>query len=578
MGFLDLIGMSPTQALQQQVASEGSSPPPQTAPAPAVPATGPSDSGGGVGSIFNGIGGAISGAMDNYNNGGMFSSADDDKVDPATGVPKGVMARVNNQSMFKLGLMLIAAGQPQSAESRAKILSGLGNAVGDSNEQINSFAKSRLEMAKFKLVQRQALQEEAASANINKVFGGMGTMAPVSPGMRAVEATQATVGAPGGVPAVVAGGTGTDTLAGGSGVGSPDPATTGTTAPAPDGAPLPISPSVQPVRPVVSNKPLPPDRFPTLQDVWTPADKAAIMISPTTAAKSDYIRKRTQDLANMEIQGKPYINQQTGQQEVGVYKGGVLIGTKSLGQLEQDIVDKTDPRTGDVTRDTVRGGHVVARTDVRDPAAARRDEAESQMIRADRKDLVDAYHSDIRPRLDSIDRLDKFRQIVKEGNLIAGTAADTRINIANALATAGVLDKGKIQQLINSKQLEAELAKGAGEFAKKYEGPNVSNFDMQNAQRIMGASLNNDPAVLGASIERLRSDHVSSVKQYNERASRHNTSLPEEYTGTLRSRSTVPTVDRNFDGVPDAQQKQGGGPTPEQIKAAAQAQLKKLGL
>lgn len=533
-------------------AQAGASSQPAPAPPPATAMPGPPSGGGGIGSL-GGIGTAISNAM---SGGGIFGDTSGDAtVDPATGIPVGISRRANNQSLMKMGLMLMAAGSRQSDDSRAKILAGMGGAIGGETDQMNSFAKTRLEMAKMKLLERQQLQEEASGNALRKMLGGDTT---ASPGATAVTAAQSgnasvapAVGAPIPAPAAVAGAT------------PPlDPQTTGATTPAP--APAPTTGG--PITPHYDDKPSPPAAPDFMKDA-TPAERRIVgMMKPNEAIAA--IAKWQEGRAGMETEGKPFKDTTTGQLLVPVYRNGQLIGTRSKGTLTPDVVDVPDAN-GDVQRKTVVGGHTTAIMDVRDPVSAENRASENKAITEDRNTLVKTYDEAVKPALVAHDRLGKILETVKTGKVITGPGADARVSVVNALASAGYLDKSKIQELINSKRLEQELAVGAGEFAKKYEGPQISNFDVQNAARIMGASLSNDKNVLASSIDRLRQEHRQTIEAYQEKSGRHNSTLPESYTGTHRQRLSAPVVDKKFDDDKPAQVALPAGATQADLLAEA---------
>jgi hypothetical protein len=91
--------------------------------------------------------------------------------------------------------------------------------------------------------------------------------------------------------------------------------------------------------------------------------------------------------------------------------------------------------------------------------------------------------------------------MVKDGRVIAGTGASLRVGFGNLMASMGVANPRLIDELVTTDLVGAELNRAAGEFAKSYYGPQISNQDVVNAKEAIGAMQSNSKerleAVLG---------------------------------------------------------------------------------
>jgi hypothetical protein len=555
-----------------------SAPSPDAASPPAAaPVAGPSGGSGGAGNFVSGIGGALANAMQG---GGLFSDPNapaNDKIDPVTGASQGQVQKANNQSLMKMGLMLLAAGARQSDDSRAKILSSVPGTL-DNSDQLNNFAKSRLEMAKMRLLERQELNERTSAAAINAGMGIGGTPSPgasavATPGAMPTPATalaQGPVPAAGGAPMRItppgvptAGGSGEPSLAEQSQMNANVAPLQG--APAASATPAMVPPPL-PTKP--TGAPPAPDFF---RDA-SPGEKRAVALMPKVADKTAAINQWQLARSQMEVEGQPYIDTQLGQKMVPVYKNGVHVGSKSLGAIGDEVKEEGDKRI------TTRGGRTIGIADVReDPTEAANRTAENAAIKSDREDLYKTYNENVKPAEQTLGRLNSLYDKLGKGEAIVGTGADIRRTALNAMASAGYLNKNAVQELVNTNRLEAELGRGAGEFAKKYYGPQISNADVENANRLMGAVMSNNKDIILAGIDGLRNEHKATISTYQERADRHNSSLPESYSGTLKQRYTAPSANTKLlaDPEPAAPAQTATAPAGGDMRAQAMAELER---
>jgi hypothetical protein len=190
-GIFDSLNFDPLALLQARaldpsttgsVAAPGGavSPAPPAATPPA-PVASPAATGGG-GSFLGGIGTAMANILQGSGASGDIPS--DTEIDPVSGIPKGIARRANNQSMMKMGMTLLMAGLSRDPGTRGKMLAALPGTM-DATDTINNFAKTRLEMARTKLIERQILAEEATTARAQATYGPqggpVGTVAPGTP-------------------------------------------------------------------------------------------------------------------------------------------------------------------------------------------------------------------------------------------------------------------------------------------------------------------------------------------------------------------------------------------------------------
>jgi hypothetical protein len=517
--------LSPIDLLQARVMSapQGdatASTLPSPAPAdalPPAPVSGPSTGGGGFGGIGSALARAFSGE------GIIGDTSGDAEIDPMTGMPRGLQRRATNQSIMKMGMMLMAAGMRQSDDSRAKMLSTLP-AVMDTSDQVNNFAKNRLEMAKVKLAERQQLQEMASSAAIDRNLGF--TPAGPSPGVP-VGSAPATVVPPAGMGAGTASGSPATAAAP---VNGPTPAASASTAPASPTLPL-TSPPPAPVRPQFQ---------PSQQQA-----QALALMAPGDKIKA--YNAMMQEYNKTEYTGAPYVDPTIGQQVVDVYVGGQKVGRRAIGSVPTVVKDTTDDE-GTTTREKVDpvSGAVRERTEVRDPATEEARKAATETIKADRNELQKNYTTNVRPAIETYDRIDKLQKIVSEGKSISGPLAERRVSWLNSLAAMGFLNKDAIKDLINTSDVQAELGRAGGEFAKKYYGPQISNMDVTTANKVMGALLSNDKDVQANALERIKNLHRETINAYKQDAELHNSRIPEHLGEKYSKIFKAPTIDRDF--------------------------------
>lgn len=543
----DPLAIDPLQLLQARVAPQpamGSGVPPapqaEVAPPPA-PATGPSAGSGGFGGIFGGIGSAMSRAVSGE---GVFGDTSTDaEIDPLTGAPRGMSRRANNQSIMKMGMMLMAAGMRQSDESRARLLSQMPNAITDNTEQVNNFAKNRLEMAKIKLAERELLQTETASKMVDDQLrrsGGAAPAAPVATVTPPLLATSpaATPAPTGPAPTVI----------------PPPVVDNGTVPPAPAPPAAPTLPLTEP--------PPPPDR-PEFQP--TPAQAQMLSVLPHKQ-KVEKFNKLQEEFATLEYTSREYLDPRTGALKVDVYKGGQKTGTREVGKLTPEVVDTIDPVTKETIRETRVGGHVTKRENIQDPETTEARTAGNKLIAQDRERYIKEHEEKAAPAVQAYERLGALAKDVREGRAITGALATPKAWLANRLSSMGIInDDALIQKLLNNQATERELKLAAGEFAKAYYGPQISNNDREAAEKLFGAAMSNDKRLVAASLEAMQKQARTKVEDYQKKAIKHN-----ERVGKSPNLDTelfsVPMIDYKFD-EPQASAPAGGVITPDMARA-----------
>jgi hypothetical protein len=83
-----------------------------------------------------------------------------EEINKTYGVPQGIVNNANSDSMIGLGGLLMAAGQRQTPQQRAQMLSQLGNAVSAGDRSLYTGAQSYLMSKKY--------QDEAGMADLKK--------------------------------------------------------------------------------------------------------------------------------------------------------------------------------------------------------------------------------------------------------------------------------------------------------------------------------------------------------------------------------------------------------------------------
>lgn len=514
--------------MAQDPASTGSVPPAASV-APAggqAVAPSPSPDQGGGGFSASGIGNTLG---DMFSGKGLFGgSASDTEIDPMTGAPRGMQRQANMQSMMKMGLLFLAAGQNMSSDSRAAILAKAPSLVGGGNDDINSFAKSRLEMAKLRLEQQKQLNEKAAMDSQTETLRSLAGGGPApSAGAGAVQQAQAgnaetaaALGAPGAAPAA------------GGAPAAPMPAP-GATMGAP-AAPLPTGPALAPGG--VPRGPL-----------LSPADVAGITANPTVAGRGQAISQVLTANQNREVQGQPTFNSQTGKFETPIFNGR---GEKIRTQVGDTPAVTTRDIEGERHSGYVKPDgtfHTISKSAIpEDPAAVEQRKANLQLAQGDRDKLQTNYTDAVQRSVQSYDKMRGIREQVRDGKGVFGTGSDLLRSTMNALATAGYLDKEKTGDLNVSSNFERVMKNGVAGVIKDFNGSQgVSNTDREFALQVMGAAAtNNRDAVINA-LNNGMTDVKDIVGRHNENVDRHN-GLLNDFSGSTKQRLTVPRVDRNF--------------------------------
>lgn len=517
-GFLGLNPWSsdPMQSLTavaQQQPDAPQAPAPAPAPDPATtgavpaaapaPEAAPASSGGGFGDMIGRL----------FSGGG--AQPGDDKLDPNTGVTVGQMRQLNMQSIQKLGLILLAAGGRMTGDQRAAILSKAGDAL-DNSGQLNAFAKMRLEMANARLAERKQQQAEQKSAYVRALLGGSGA---------------ATLGVPG-----AAGGTSSGAAPAATGVGStplmPDangqmPAPAAAPAAASGAAPAPQS---------------------SVTAGMAPGEVAAVAGMDDEKAL-EYLAKRRGELDGAARMGPVYTDPDTGEKRADTYANGQKTGSISVGKLLGAVTEETGP-DGSTRRVTRTGNTVTGIQDVaEDPATRENRQALMSATRADRDTLHKDYQENIQKSVQTYDKLQAVRKDVLDGKGLFGPAEGSNLykGAVNALAEISPKFKAWAGDLNVTSNFERVMKEGVAGVIHNFNGSQgVSNADREFAVQVMqAASTGNREAVKNA-LENAMADQKSLVSRYNENAARHNSNL-SDYSGSLKTRLTAPTVDRNFD-------------------------------
>lgn len=501
------------------------------APSPAPAGTGPSDGGGGSGA-FSGIGSALSRAISGD---GLFGGhGPDGPADPVTGLTDGDKRRNNMQGMMKFGMMLMAAGMRQSDDSRARILSALPGTLGDND--INGFARNRLEMAKIRLLEKQQAAELAQGAALSKVFGAQG--APVE-----------TV--PNGTPTAVPNGTNPAPLAaplpGAPVEGAPAPVSGDpgmVPAPAPAPAPAPGA-GVVPAQPSASIMPLLGEAPKPKRPVWQPAmqERAAFDLLPPKA-KIEYVTKRTAEMANEKYESVPYIPKGSNLQVVDVYQGDQKVGIRTIGPAPEHMTVVNGPDQTQVQEKRDSAGRLVDRKVVRDTLY---DEAEKGLlgtVEKDSSELRKLHRESVAPAAKNFDKLVQLEDTVRSGETLTGKMADVQRNAIGWLDTMGMLQNGDVQKLVATNRVSAELGAAAGRFAKENYGPQVSNQDVVNAQQLLGAISTGNKDEIADALARIRQEQRNKIENFNGAADEFNSRL--EKTRANKDFYRAPRVDKDF--------------------------------
>jgi hypothetical protein len=534
--------------------------PPSNGAAPAAPAE---DNRG----IMDRLGDAFSGRAP------LFGSAptDDNEIDPMTGAPKGLVRQSNMRSMMQLGLTFLLAGQRMSSDQRAAILSKAPGLIGGGDDSLNSFAKTRLEMAKLRMEQQKMQQDQQSQQAIMQALGvGGGTAAAPSAGAQGVQAGQqalaqaAPVVAPGlatpdanaapggGIPANAA----TDYQS--PQAPAPDPAPAPTPAPAAIAAPggVPRQAMGGPVQQATSSADDPKN--------WTATEKLAILAQPTTAGKATALQQIQQARAAGVRTGAEQYDDATGKLYAPQYDGrGNMTGRLDLGTPRQTTRDTDKYREEGYIHPITKEFQVTKRTDLQeDPGTARMSRAEIEGATKDRDTLKETYEKTIQPGLQTYDKMAKIRADVEAGKGVFGTGADLRMQAYNALATLGYNFDGKLTGDMNvTANFQRVMKNGIASVIKDFNGnQNVSDRDVKLAQEVMQSAASGNREAVKNALDNAMADIRGNVERYNSNAKSHNSLLDGSFEGNLKKRYTVPTIDRDLSPAQQRAQEAQGQP------------------
>lgn len=493
---------SPEMALMQKIGQDGAPAAPQVpdpattgaippqAPTQAPPAAPAAPSGGGLGDL---LANAISGR-------GIFGGqAGDDTPDPNTGITPGDRRASAMQALLKMGLLFIAAGQNISNDSRAAILAKASGIFG--GDDMNSFAKSRLEMAKLKLEQRKQLAEEQSTQAITQALGGGlgGGAAAPSAGAGAVQTAQA------------------GNEATGAAIGAPATAAT-----APGGVPRGGL-------------------------TFSDADRLRVLAQPSPAGKASEMAKVLSERQNAEQEGAPYFDRQTQTMKIPVFRNGQRVATKDGGRLPEETRDVGGFREkGYALPDGT--WHVTGRQEIaEDPTNVENRRARLGIAQKDRDTYQGTYQDSVQTAVKSYDKMREIREQVIAGQGVFGTGSNYLVGVMNALATAGYLDKDKIGDLNVRSNFERVMKNGVAGVIKDFNGSQgVSNADRDFAAQVMGAAATNNREAIINSLNNGMNDQRGIISKYNENAGRHN-ARADKFDKDTAEFLRVPTVERDFD-------------------------------
>lgn len=527
---------------------------------PAVSPAAPADNRG----IMDRIGDAFSGRQ------GLFGSpsADDNEIDPLTGAPKGLARQAGMRSMMQMGLTFLLAGQRMSNDQRAAILSKAPGLIGGGDESLNSFAKTRLEMAKLRMEQQKMQQDQASQQAIAKALGvgGDTSAAPTAGAQAAQTSAQALSGV---APAIA---TPDANAAPGNGIpanAAADYASPQAPVPAPNPAPasiaspggVPRQAMGAPVQQATSNADDPRN--------WTPTEKLAILAQPTTAGKATALANIQAARAAGVRTGEEKYDEATGKLYAPQFDGrGNMTGRLDLGpaKTEMRVNKETNTRDTGYIHPITKQFVLTGQTDIgEDPATARMSRAEIEGATKDRDTLKENYEKTIQPGLQTYDKMQKVRADIEAGKGVFGTGADLRRQAYNALATLGYNFDNKLTGDLNTTaNFERLMKQGVAGVIKDFNGSqNVSDSDRKFAVDVMQAAATGNRESVKNALDNAMNDIRGNVERYNQNAKSHNSLLDGSFEGNLKKRYTVPTVDRDLS---PAQQRQAeataGNPAP----------------
>jgi hypothetical protein len=112
--------------------------------------------------ILDGISNAVGGVGDFFLNRGRY--ADPNAINPQFGVPEADVRQAGINTLANVSALLLAAGQPMSGSERAKLLAGIGPALGGMQTDIFKASQARLMTAQ----QRTAMEEARGLARLGQ--------------------------------------------------------------------------------------------------------------------------------------------------------------------------------------------------------------------------------------------------------------------------------------------------------------------------------------------------------------------------------------------------------------------------
>lgn len=440
--------------------------PAQAAPAaPAAPSGVPSTGQGDGGGFFGGLGTRLQSAL-NGDGLGVFGgpSAADNNVDPITGIPAGVTRRANNKSMMQMGLLLMAAGMPQSDESRSRLVAGAASSL-DNSDTINNFSRNRLEMAKVKMLEQEQLRQTAARSMAMRALGfpadaiASVTGAPSAPG------SGSTLGAMPSTSPEMAGGA----VPAASGGNVPAPVERAPLAPVGDNAApapaqaAPAAPAVVPSTSLPRSAPPPPSN-----DVaFTDADRATFLMLPPDK-QATFLPEAIQKRAEQEIQTAPYILDGVGV-VTDVYKNGQKIKTDKIGDIGTNVIETVDPTSGAKMYRTVDdAGRVTDVKEIRDPVRDARAKSDYDNLNTAETMADPNNPGGVIPRPGSKREMELAEKNTKKEN-----QNDAKV------ATAGrvTADLDRLEELLAGETLTNPVTGISGKVAGNIAGSAASDYD-----------------------------------------------------------------------------------------------------
>jgi hypothetical protein len=549
------------------------SPPPMPAtPAPAATPD-PSTTGAiGGGGSSRGIGDMLGDAFSGR--GIMGARPGDDVVDPNTGVSAGQQRQISMQSMMGMGLTLLAAGMRQTDDSRAAILAKAPGMIGNSSDSLSNFAKMRLEMANARLKERQLQNADETQKRWGALFGGSGAAAG-APGLGAAPATTPLPGAEAVTGGVAAGQAPTAAPAASSTAPTLQAPAGGAVTPGAPGAATPqqehpllagISPGVRMLLAGMG----PEKGMEKLLDIRRGLDEQEVMGQPAQDPNTGKwfapkIKNGKQtgvvDFGqSIETSGPAAVDPETGRKNMPIMRDGRTVRTENLGDVLKPVTEE-DGRI--VTR---QAGQVVGIQGAPEDPQDREERTASVGLRKKRFETLETSRPDITNLSNQYDRVAQAEKNVREGKTLAGFGADQKAQAMNLMSGLGILsDEGK-EALAKSGDANAFLAQAGGEFAKQYYGPQISNSDVENARKAVGAVMSNDPVSVANALARIRKGYQTKIEAYDRDVESHNSRLSGIRSEALRADLQAQKIGRRFDDDAPAADKPADKPASAPIK------------